>query len=254
MKRPPPVSHYPLHAAHASRYSSRSARHHAARRTPHAARRHTPPTYTLPPHAVHRPPPYAACRQSLVTLCPPPASRAHHLDEANSTDRACPVTALAPLPRPSPRYHLPRLPRRAPCIAPRRAPHRAVPRRTALHLVAPRRMDTCSCASPSLVSPAMPLRAAPLRRCCRLQRPRCASRRAGSCHASTDNEPSSALIPLNPSPLSPTITFLRQLVVISYATALSSSISSHTHTTCCRCRYHRCLFVCSVRQRAIKNE
>lgn len=44
----------------------------------------------------------------------------------------------------------------------------------------------------------------------------------------------------------PTATFLRQLVVISYATVLSSSISSHTHTTCCRCRYHRRLFVCTV--------
>ena len=57
-----------------------------------------------------------------------------------------------------------------------------------------------------------------------------------------------------PSSHSTTTTFLRQLVVISYATALSSSISSHTHTTCCRCRYHRRLFVRSVRQRVTKHE
>lgn len=86
------------------RYTCRTP--HAARLTPRliAARRTAarPPNISPLPllHAVHRPP-CAACRQSLVTLCPPPASRAHHLDEPNSTDRACPVTALAPLPRPS---------------------------------------------------------------------------------------------------------------------------------------------------------
>lgn len=130
----PPLHRPPTHSLHASR-SPRSIRstalslsfslsisHEAAaarrlrailaRRTPHAshrasqphaARPHARPTYISPLpllHAVHRPP-CAACRQSLVTLCPPPASRAHHLDEPNSTDRACPVTALAPLPRPS---------------------------------------------------------------------------------------------------------------------------------------------------------
>ena len=60
MKRPPPVSHYPLHAAHASRYSSRSERHHAARRTPpHAANIHPPAACRPSSSAVRRLPPVA---------------------------------------------------------------------------------------------------------------------------------------------------------------------------------------------------
>lgn len=146
---------------------------------PHATRRqHTPLAACRPSSAARRLP--------LVTLCPPPASRAHHLDEPNSTDRACPVTALAPLPRPLPRYRCctPRFgPRRTPCIAPRRT--------------APRHATASEDH---------------------------AAYRAGSCHASTDNEPSPTLIPLHYHHLSSATrrNFLRHGVILVY-------IQSHAH-------------------------
>lgn len=197
----PPLHRPPTHSLHASRsprsirstalslsfslsisYEAAAARRlrailaarrmpHASHRAsqPHAARPHARPTYISPLpllHAVHRPP-CAACRQSLVTLCPPPASRAHHLDEPNSTDRACPVTALAPLPRPS-RATLNRL------GSIRATPRWVASRHAASDRIVPRRLRETT------------------------------PRRAGSCHASTDNEPSPpppfSLTPLIPLP------------------------------------------------------
>lgn len=246
----PPLHRPPTHSLHASR-SPRSIRstalslsfslsisHEAAaarrlrailaRRTPHAARL-TPRliaarrTAARPPN-IHLPSSPTACRPSAAVRRLPPVAR--HPLPATRLEGSSPRRA---------EQHGSSLSCDGTCSTPSTIARYVEPTRldsghAAVGCIAPRRVGSHRATPP--------------------ERPRRLRDHAAPCWLVPCQHRQRAIT--SPTSLSlslsthPTATFLRQLVVISYATVLSSSISSHTHTTCCRCRYHRRLFVCTV--------